>query len=125
MPKVLSKIGAILDAIAAAFQAAIALILLVMLGINTLNIIFRSFLGGAFDWVFPWTILLFVWMVCLGFYIYIRGNRDVVVDLIASRLPSPMRRILAIAADIIGFVFMYMVLSPATPLIAMQAGGMD
>lgn len=125
MPKALSKIGAMLDAIAVAFQAAIALILLVMLGINTLNIICRSFFGGAFDWVFHWTILMFVWMVCLGFYVYLRTNQDVVVDLIASRLPMPMRRLLAIAADIVGLMFMYMVLSPATTLVAMQTGGME
>ncbi len=125
MISVLSKIGAGLDAIAVVFRAAIALLSLAMLTINMVNIVFRSFLGGAFDWVFHWTILMFVWMVCLGFYVYMRGNRDVVVDLIASRMPAPIRRLLAIAADIIGIVFMYMVLSPAMTLIGMQTGGME
>lgn len=125
MSEILSKTGATLDAIAAVFKAAIALLLLVMLAINAVNIIFRSFLGGAFDWVFHWTILMFVWMVCLGFFVYVRANRDVVVDLIATRLPLIIRQALAIAADVIGLVFMYMVLSPATQLFAMQTGNME
>jgi TRAP-type C4-dicarboxylate transport system permease small subunit len=122
---ILSIFEAVLDAVAAVFQAAIALLLLAMLTINAVNIVSRSFLGGAIDWVFHWTILMFVWMVCLGFYVYIRANRDVVVDLITSRLSALARRAIAIAADMIGLLFMFMVLSPATQLIALQTGYME
>lgn len=115
----------VLDAIATLFRAAIALLLLAMLTINAVNIFRRSFLGGAFDWVFHWTILMFVWLVCLGFYVYMRANRDVVVDLIASRLPSILRRTLAILADLVGLCFMYMVLAPAAAFLALQAGNME
>ena len=125
MSAALALVGVALDAIAAVFRAAIALLLLAMLSINTVNLVSRSFFGEAFDWVFHWTILMFVWMVCLGFYVYVRANRDVVVDLIASRLPALARRTLAVAADMIGLVFMYMVLSPASQLIAMQTGNME
>ncbi len=125
MSRLLSFVGACLDAIAAAFKAAIALLLLVMLAINSANILSRSFLGEAYDWVFHWTMLMFVWMTCLGVYVYIRENRDVVVDIIAVRMPLPVRRALAVFADMTGLLFMYMVLSPALKLTAMQTGHME
>ncbi len=125
MSRLLSFAGASLDAIAAAFKAAIALLLLVMLAINSANILSRSFLGEAYDWVFHWTMLMFVWMTCLGAYVYIRENRDVVVDIIAVRMPLPVRPALAVFADMTGLLFMYMVLSPALKLTAMQTGNME
>ncbi len=125
MTRLFSVTGAGLDAIAAVFKAAIALLLLVMLAMNMVNILSRSFLGDAFDWVYHWTMLMFVWMTCLGVYVYMRENRDVVVDLVAARMPLPVRRGLAIFADMTGLLFMYMILSPAQELMAMQTGHME
>ncbi|MEJ8475077.1 TRAP transporter small permease [Roseibium algae] len=125
MRRVLSLAGTGLDAVAVVFKAAIALLLLVMLTINIINIISRSLLNDAYDWVFHWTMLMFIWMICLGVYVYMRENRDVVVDLIAARMPMPIRRALAIFADMTGLLFMYMVLSPALELTAMQTGHME
>ena len=96
-----------------------------MLMINAANILWRSLFGVAFDWVFHWTILMFVWLVCLGFYAYLRAGRDVVVDLLATRVPSLFRRGLAVAADLIGLVFMFMILSPAVEFLSLQTGNME
>ncbi len=125
MALALRAVGTVLDAIAAVFHAAIALLLFAMLTINAINIVSRSFLGHAIDWVFHWSILMFAWMACLGFYVYIRRNRDVVVELISGRLPPMLRRLLAIAADGIGLIFMFMILSPAAGFLALQVGNME
>lgn len=125
MGRTLSLAGAVLDATAVVFKAAIAFLLLVMLAINFANIFSRSLLGHAYDWVFHWTMLMFVWMIFLGVYVYMRENRDVVVDLIAARMPLSIRRLLAVFADMTGLLFMYMVLSPALELTSMQTGHME
>lgn len=121
----MTHINKALDAIAAWFRAAIAFLLGAMLLINAANIVSRSVFGHSVDWVFHYTILMFVWMVCLGFYAYTRDKRDVVVDVIARRLPRPMRRGLGILANAVGLAFVYMILSPAQQFLAMQTGNME
>ena len=125
MSAALTAIGAFLDAVAKLFRAAIALLLAAILIINAANIFSRSLFGVAFDWVFHWTILMFVWLVCLGFYAYLQAGRDVVVELIAKRTPMAVRRALAVAADLVGLVFMYMILSPAVAFLSLQTGNME
>ncbi|RPE72158.1 TRAP-type C4-dicarboxylate transport system permease small subunit [Pacificibacter maritimus] len=125
MKSTFSVLGTSLDAIAAAFKAAIALLLLIMLAINAFNIASRSIIGEAYDGVFHWTMLMFIWATCLGVFVYMRENRDVVVDLIAARMPLPIRKVLGVFADMIGVLFMYMVLSPAIELIGLQTGHME
>ena len=115
----------LLDALASLFRGLAAFCLAVMLAINALNISWRGLTNHAFDWVFPWTMLLFVWMLFFGFYAYTRGKRDVVVDLVVARMPPAVARLLVILADLIGVAFMAIILSAAPALIDLQLGQME
>lgn len=121
----MTKLNQFLDLMAVLLRTAIAIILGVMLAINAVNIAWRSLAGHAFDWVFPWTVLLFVWMLFLGLYVYMREQRDVVVDVIVARLPAPLRTAIAIAGDVIAIVVMALIIKAAPDLIKLQLGNME
>jgi len=114
-----------LDVMAGALRAAITVMLGVMLAINAVNIIWRSLTDHAFGWVFPWTMLLFVWMLFLGLYVYMRERRDVVVDIIAGNLPAALRLAVALASDIIAIIVMLLILKAAPSIIKLQLGQME
>ncbi|MGV8831583.1 MAG: TRAP transporter small permease [Devosia sp.] len=121
----MTMLNRFLDLMATVFRVAITVILGLMLTINAVNIAWRTLANHAFDWVFPWTMLLFVWMLFLGLYVYMREHRDVVVDVIVARLPAPLRTAIAIAGDLIAIVVMALIIKAAPDLIKLQLGNME
>ena len=115
----------LLDGIAFAFKVFATLCLAVMVVLNLFNVISRSTVGVAYGWIFSWTLLLFVWMLLLGLYVYMRERRDVVVDLFVTRLPHWPRRLVAMGVCIVGILVMLAVLRGAPPLIRLQTAPMD
>lgn len=118
-------IDRILDRIAGAFMALAAISLGVMLIINLVNIMTRSVFGHAFGWVYSWTLLLFMWMLLVGFFVYVRRRRDVVVDIFVSRLPNGPRITVAIATNVVGILVMLAILRAAPGLLALQTANME
>lgn len=114
-----------LDFMARLFRIAAAFCLGVMLTINAVNIAWRALTDQAFDWVFSWTMLLFVWMLFLGLFVYMRDRRDVVVDIIARRLPPPLRLVVGVGGCLTGLTVMLLVLKAAPELMALQTGRME
>lgn len=114
-----------LDVMASVFRFVITAMLGVMLAINAVNIVWRGLTDHAFDWIFPWTMLLFVWMLFLGLYVYMRERRDVIVDVIAANLPSALRLVVALASDAIAIIVMALILKAAPGIIKLQLGQME
>lgn len=52
--------------------------LAVMLGLNIVNIALRAITDKGITWVFPWTVVLFVWMTFFGFFVLYRDRKSVV-----------------------------------------------
>ena len=99
--------------------------LAVMVAINSFNIVWRGIFDHAFGWVFGWTLLLFVWMLLLGFFAYVRDRRDVQVDIFMTRLPRPARKVMGIFAALVGALVMVAILRAAPQLLALQTARMD
>lgn len=118
-------LNAALDGIAQLFKVLATLCLAVMVGLNLFNVISRSAFGVAYGWIFSWTLLLFVWMLLLGLFVYVRQRRDVVVDIFVTRLPTLPRRIAALFACAVGATVMLAILRGAPPLLSMQSAKMD
>jgi|TARA_B100000959_G_scaffold225124_1_gene239167 TRAP-type C4-dicarboxylate transport system permease small subunit len=57
-----------------------------MLGLNIVNIALRAITDKGITWVFPWTVVLFVWMTFFGFFVLYRKHRDITIDFIVDRL---------------------------------------
>jgi len=49
------------------------------------TIVLRPF-DLSFYWIWPWTMVFFVWMSFLGFYVVYRRGKDIAVDFVVLRL---------------------------------------
>ncbi|SNY92199.1 TRAP-type C4-dicarboxylate transport system, small permease component [Cohaesibacter sp. ES.047] len=121
----MTSLNKALDMVAILFRWLATISLLIMVSINLVNVVVRATLDQAFGWVFPWTLLLFAWMLFFGFYAYVRGKRDVVVDVIMIRLPKPLRILGGLFACTVGMLFMIAILRAAPSLIVIQQTKMD
>ncbi len=61
--------------------------MLAMLGLTAATILLRPF-GISAYWIWPWTMVFFIWLSFLGFFaVYVR-LKDVRIDFVANRLGS-------------------------------------
>lgn len=107
------------------FLAAANLILAAMLVANAFNIFTRAAFGTAFNPIFPWTVIGFVWLTFVGFYVFVYDRRDVVVDMVVSRLPLLVRRFAAVLAVAITLALLVIILATMPELLASQSDRMD
>lgn len=99
--------------------------LIVILLINTANIASRFLFERGLIWVFPWTTVLFVWMVFLGFFVLYRQNSDIAVDLLHRNLPPALRNAVSITTNVVIMGLMVVILMQAPTLLPRQVGNMD
>ena len=66
-----------LSSVSSFFEFITAVILTVMLTINAINIFLRTVSGNAIDWVWPWTMFLFVVWVLIAFFPLYHLKKDV------------------------------------------------
>lgn len=96
-----------------------------MLGLNALNILLRAVLDQAIAWVFPWTMVLFVWLVFFGFYVFVRKGRSISVDFVLDRmtgLPAKALRLFINAAIVL---VLGVILSAVPDSLREQAGRLE
>ena len=73
---VLDRILAVIDRL---FLVGANAALFAMLLVTALNVASRAFLGQGVVWAFPISIVCFVWMSFLGFFVVYRQNKDITV----------------------------------------------
>ncbi len=88
----------VLSKISAGFELTAALILTVMLGINAANIFLRSLFGNALDWVWPWTMFLFVVWVLIAFFPLYHLKKDVSIYFVLRDHHPKLQRALGVLA---------------------------
>ena len=98
------------------------LCLAIMLAGNAVNIAYRAVYDTSFAVVWPWTMVLFVWSIFLGFFLLYRRRRDVVVDYCIRALPPQYRRYISILVSLIVAAVMVVMLAAAPYRLASQAG---
>jgi len=60
-------------------------LLAIMLVIGLGNIVVREVLGKGIIWIFPWTMVFFVWLVFVGYFIVFRRRADVVLEIVVAQ----------------------------------------
>jgi TRAP-type C4-dicarboxylate transport system permease small subunit len=103
--------------------ATLAVALMVVL--NIVQVFFRYALNAAFVWVFPVTMLLFIWMTFLGAFVVYRRKKDIVVSFIANLVPGLGRAMLTLATNILILLFLLLILLEAPKLISHQTSIMQ
>jgi TRAP-type C4-dicarboxylate transport system permease small subunit len=118
-------IDRLLDSANSVFKAIVGCLLTFMLIAYTLNIASRSILGRALDWVFPFTMFAFVWLVFFGLYCVVREGREVAVDFIVRRAPAHLAVVLAVTANAIALAVLGVILSTAPAAIHLIVGEIE
>jgi TRAP-type C4-dicarboxylate transport system permease small subunit len=92
---------------------------------NIVNILLRGLFNYSFVWIFPLTILLFMWMTFFGAYVIYRQKREITVDFIYNRLPEAGRKWITLVSNILIMGLMALLLWHAPRLIHAQMSPMQ
>lgn len=96
--------------------------LAVMLAGNLAHIVYRNVTGSSFALVWPWTMVLFVWVNFIGFYVLYRRSKDVTVDYFVRRLQPTYRQAADLFVISVTVAVMAVMLVAAPYRLASQAG---
>ena len=99
--------------------------LAVMLVANMINMAVRGVFDTSFVQVWPWTMLLFVWSIYLGFYVLYRRSRDVTVTFLVSRLAASARRRIQLLVHLLMIGFMAVMVLATWQYLPLQAGVLE
>ena len=96
-----------------------------MITLNIIQVFFRYVLNAGFVWVFPVTMLLFIWSTFLGAFVVYRRKKDIVVRFIANLFPTSAQEKLTFITNILIILFLLLILFQAPTLIQRQASIMQ
>jgi len=96
-----------------------------MLATNIVNILLRGLAGTAIDWVFPVSMVLFVYVAFLGYFVVVREGRDVAVDFVVVRLPRVLHLAALLGANAVVIAVLVLVLAEAPTVIEAQVGELE
>lgn len=99
--------------------------LAVMLGLNIVNIALRAITDKGITWVFPWTVVLFVWMTFFGFFVLYRKRRDITIDFLVDRLGGWAHFASRLLVNSIVLVLMSVMLWHAPAIYEQQVGTIE
>ena len=99
--------------------------LAVTLVINMMNIASRAVFDKGIGWVFPWSVVLFVWMTFFGFFVLYRMRRDITVDFLVDRIGPSARFATRLLVNFIILVLMAIMLWHGPQILASQAGEIE
>ena len=90
-----------------------------------INMAVRAVFDLSFVQVWPWTMLLFVWSIYLGFFVLYRRGKDVTVNFLVSRLaPAALRRI-QLLVNLLIVAFMAVMVVGTGQYLPLQAGVLE
>lgn len=76
--------------------------------INTLEIIFRTFVNHSFLWVSDVSTICIVWMICMGMAVGVYKADHIFLELLVSKLPIKIRHIVSIFTQLLTLAFFVM-----------------
>ena len=99
--------------------------LAIMLGLNIANIVIRGITDKGITWVFPWTVVFFVWMTFFGFFVLYRKRRDITIDFIIDHLGAWASFASRLLVNAIVLVLMTVMLWHAPAIYEQQVGEIE
>ena len=99
--------------------------LAVMLVANMINMAVRAVFDTSFVLVWPWTMLLFVWSIYLGFYVLYRRSKDVTVNFLVLRLTPAVRRGVQLLVHLVVLGIMAVMVLATWRYLPLQAGVLE
>lgn len=96
-----------------------------MLVFNMANIAWRGLTDVSFKFVWPWTLLLFVWMTFFGFFVIYRRAKDITVDYFVELAGPKALYATRILSDAVCAALMLLMLIEAPRTLSGQVGDME
>ncbi|MGQ0676390.1 MAG: TRAP transporter small permease [Rhodospirillales bacterium] len=96
-----------------------------MLAINIVNVGWREISGISLKFVWPWTLLLFIWMTFFGFFVIYRRSKDITVEYFVDLAGPWARTATRLLSDAICAGIMLLMLIEAPVTLSNQVGDME
>ncbi|MBN7787610.1 TRAP transporter small permease subunit [Ponticoccus gilvus] len=122
--QVLQRLDQLNWSLAGAFLWASNLCLLAMLCLTTATIVLRPF-GLAIYWIWPWTMVFFIWLSFFGFFALYARLKDIRIDFIAHRLGPVGMAATRIIADFAALFLAALLLMQVPMVLATSTGVHD
>ena len=100
-------------------------LILIMVAINLANIFSRLLFDIGIIWVFPWTGVLFIWIIFLSFFVIYRRGQDISVDYFVRKFPPIGARYAQRLTSLVALVLMVVICAQAPTLLPRQVGNID
>lgn len=107
------------------FLTAANLLLLGILAINIVNILSRLLFDLGIIWVFPWTRVMFVWMIFLAFFVIYRRGKDITVDFVVKFMSARVQWLVRVFVDLVVIALFVVILLQIPTLLPRQVGNLD
>ncbi|GGX96364.1 hypothetical protein GCM10007160_24900 [Litchfieldella qijiaojingensis] len=105
LPPLQKKIGRILDGIASLCLASAGVLLVFLIAIFGWLVFGRYALNNTPTWVEQASLLIVVYITCLGAAAGVRGNTHLSIDFVREGMPNPFKTIFRYIADIFVVAF--------------------
>lgn len=115
----------LLEAAESVCSISAILCLAAMSAVNIIQIFLRYLFNIAFVWVFPVTMLLFIWMTFLGAFVVYHRKKDIIVTFIVNLLPANLRKAVEILSILLVLFLIAIVLAQGPSLIRQQSSTMQ
>jgi len=125
LPTLITRMDGVLGVFERLFLALANLCLGVMLVANMANIASRALFDKGLVYVFPWSVVLFVWMTFFGFFVVYRRGKDITVDFLIDRSGKHARLVSRLVVDLLVIGLMLVMLIQAPHIIRSQVGTIE
>lgn len=124
VPRAITIADATLLGIGRGFSWMCSFCLLAMLVLTAATILLRPF-GLNFYWIFPWVMVLFVWLSFFGFFPAMIFGRDIRIDFVARLFGDTGMLVTRIVGQIVVLFVLFWLLLELPAIVARQSGSID
>ncbi len=120
----ISRVDRAVYAMGRLFSVFSSICLVGMLLLTAATIVLRPFDVSAY-WIFPWIMVLFVWLSFFGFFAAMVMARDIRIDFVAKRMGARGMVITRVIGQIVMLFVLHWLLRELPDIVLKQAGKVD
>jgi TRAP-type C4-dicarboxylate transport system permease small subunit len=97
----------------------------IMFVTNMVQVCLRYVFNTGLDWIYPLTMLLFIWMTFLGSFVIYHQKKDIVMNYIVTLFPPRFQKGLLLITNALTIVLLVIILKEAPTILRQQASIMQ
>lgn len=124
LPAMVKRCDQLLRTVGRVFSFLCSLCLMGMLLLTAATILMRPF-DISYYWMFPWSMVLFVWLSFFGFFAAMIFGRDIRIDFVARLFGDAGHTCTRIIGQIVMLSVLFILLREMPGVLESQTGGVD